>query len=206
MSRQRGSLTVSVKSAVRWAMSLLAVFAIIDAIVMKRSPDVQRPFDFHWQSGASLGMCSKRLFFSILLILCTCLAPLAGGSVHGGLLATGGMGLFPIDSPIGPLEDPASPSHPAVEAAYLAFDDVYHPEWYTLHVHPEVRFPFNRLQNKRLATVLPASVAIGKPRVDSTQVYLPLYLLGWDGKFQRWDSIFVGDGKGRWYLVSLSEQ
>lgn len=128
----------------------------------------------------------------------------AESTVDAAILGLGGVGTLPISSPIGPLEDPSRPTHPAITAAYSALTDVYRPNWYEIHVHPNHMEALNRLYDKRLALTLPTKVALGMAKVYPSHVSVQAMVERSGEEWEVWDLILTEDSFGIWRLVSLT--
>jgi hypothetical protein len=142
---------------------------------------------------------------SILFLIGLSTVSLGGAaSVYEGVLGLDGQGTFPLDSPIGYMEDPSQPSHPAISSAYIAMNDFYRPDWFKRYVHPSAVFALNKLHGKRLSLTLPATIAFGKAKVHSDQVFLPTLIYRTGGEFEVWDLFLTQDSDGNWLIHSIT--
>lgn len=140
------------------------------------------------------------ILFAVLLIM-----PLgAASTVHEGVLGLYSPGKFPLLQSIGQLEDPSRPSHPAVSSVHTALNDFYRPDWFERYVQPTSIFALSRMHDKRLATTLPATIAIGMAKVRAKQVFLPVAILDAEGTYTVWDLILTEDAEGDWLIHSIT--
>lgn len=185
-------------------MSFRVPALVIVAIVQKPLCVVQPLFDLILFLGASWAMDICRKLLPILLFLMFSWQLAAEPTVGESILALRGVGTMPVSSPIGTLEDPSRPTHPAISAAYAALTDVYRPNWFEIHVHPEFVEALNRLHDKRLAQTLPTTAVLGMAKVYPTHVYVQAMVDRGGEGWEVWDLILTEDSFGIWRLVSLT--
>ena len=150
-------------------------------------------------------MSIRKVLLVYFIALFVLVFPLySDAAVDNALIRIGGVGTFPIDSPIGPMEDPSRPSHPAISHVFSALRDFYRPNWFELYIESEAIYALNTLHNKRLARSLPAIVGMGKTRVSSSQVYLPVILFDREDQATVWDVFLIKDTDDNWRITSIT--